>query len=91
MIIKDKTKLQKKCSPVSIEEGEEIAVKLLEELNDSKTGIGLAANQIGINKRVCVINVNEPVVLIKKGSETKTIKYKKFEKLSEDGWTLAEV
>ena len=30
-------------------------------------------------------------VLIKKGSETKTIKYKKFEKLSEDGWTLAEV
>ena len=27
-------------------------------------GIGLAANQIGINKRVCVINVKEPLVLI---------------------------
>ena len=30
-------------------------------------------------------------VLIKKGSETKTIKYKKFNKMSEDGWILAEV
>ena len=30
-------------------------------------------------------------VLIKKGSESKTIKYKKFEQLSEDGWTLVEV
>ena len=30
-------------------------------------------------------------VLIKKDDETKTIKYKKFNKLSEDGWTLVEV
>ena len=27
-------------------------------------GIGLSANQIGINKRVCVVNVKEPLVLI---------------------------
>ena len=194
MIIKDKNKLKEKCTPVSIEEGEEIGVRLLHELRESENGIGLAANQIGINKRVCVINVKEPLVLInpkivkhsedkfifpegclsfpdkkvrtarykditveadnhngklfftadskeindafecvcvqheidhldgitmfdrefkqepivrgknapekigrntkvliKKGSETKTIKYKKFNKMSEDGWVLAEV
>ena len=64
MIIKDKLKLQKKCSPVSIKEGEEIGVRLLHELREAKNGIGLAANQIGINKRVCVVNVKEPLVLI---------------------------
>ena len=64
MIIKDKTKLEEKCSPVSVKEGEEIGVRLLHELRESENGIGLAANQIGINKRVCVINVKEPIVLI---------------------------
>ena len=64
MIIKDKNKLQEKCSPVSVKEGEEIGVRLLHELRESNNGIGLAANQIGINKRVCVINVKEPMVLI---------------------------
>ena len=64
MIIKDKTELEQKCSPVSVKEGEEIGVRLLHELRQSKNGIGLAANQIGINKRVCVINIKEPLVLI---------------------------
>ena len=64
MIIKDKIKLQEKCSPVSVKEGEEIGVRLLHELRESENGIGLAANQIGINKRVCVVNVKEPLVLI---------------------------
>ena len=64
MIIEDKTKLEIKCSPVSVKEGEEIGVRLLHELRQSENGIGLAANQIGINKRVCVINVKEPLVLI---------------------------
>ena len=64
MIIKDKNKLQEKCSPVSVKEGEEIGVRLLHELRESENGIGLAANQIGINRRVCVINVKEPLVLI---------------------------
>ena len=36
------------------------------------------------------IGRNEKVV-IKKGSESKTIKFKKYEKMSEDGWTLVEV
>ena len=65
MIITDKSKLETPCEIVSIKEGEEIGVRLLHELRESKTpGVGLAANQIGINKRVCVINVKEPLVLI---------------------------
>jgi len=32
VIIKDKNKLQEKCSPVSVKEGEEIGVRLLHEL-----------------------------------------------------------
>jgi peptide deformylase len=63
LIIKDKNKLKIKCEPVSsVEEGEIIAAKLLDELSDK--GIGLAANQIGINKRVCVVNVKEPIAFI---------------------------
>ena len=64
MIIKDKRELQKPCDIVSIKEGEEIGVRLLHELRQSESGIGLAANQIGINKRVCIINVKEPLILI---------------------------
>ncbi len=65
MIITEQSKLKQICESVSsIEEGEEIGVQLLKELNESENGIGLAANQIGINKRVCVINVKEPIVLI---------------------------
>jgi peptide deformylase len=65
MIIKDKNKLKNKCLEVSIKEGEEIGVRLLHELRQSENGIGLAANQIGINKRVCIINIKEePLVLI---------------------------
>ena len=64
MIIKDRKELEVKCSPVSVKEGEEIGVRLLHELRESENGIGLAANQIGIQKRVCVINVKEPLVLI---------------------------
>ena len=52
------------CDKVNVNDGEEIAVKLLKALTNSKTGIGLAAPQIGITKRVCVINIKEPIVLI---------------------------
>ena len=65
MIIKDKNKLTTKCEPTNIKDGEEIGVRLLHELRNSEDkGIGLAANQIGINKRVCIINVKETLVLI---------------------------
>jgi peptide deformylase len=65
MIITEETKLKTLCEEVkTIKEGEEIGTQLLKELTESKNGIGLAANQIGINKRVCVINVKEPLILI---------------------------
>ena len=64
MIIKDKNKLTTPCEVVSLKEGEDIAANLLQELRQSESGIGLAENQIGINKRVCVVNVKEPLVLI---------------------------
>ena len=64
MIVTDKNKLKTKCEIVSIKEGEEIGVRLLHELRQSENGIGLAANQIGNQIRVCVINVKEPLVLI---------------------------
>ena len=67
MIVKDINQLKEVCKPISAfnyGEGEDIAKQLLDELKNSESGIGLAANQIGINKRVCVINVKEPLVLI---------------------------
>jgi|TARA_Y100000310_G_scaffold236736_1_gene239978 peptide deformylase len=65
MIITEISKLQTICEEVSsIEEGEEIGAQLLKVLAESKNGIGLAANQIGINKQVCVVNVKKPIVLI---------------------------
>ena len=66
MIITDKEQLLQKCEPcTSIKEGEEIGKQLIEEINNSEySAAGLAANQIGINKRVCVLNVKELVVLI---------------------------
>ena len=47
----------------SIEEGEEIAAELFNTLNSSG-GIGLTANQIGIDKSVFVVNVKEPKYFI---------------------------
>ena len=65
MIITEEAQLRVLCEKVSsVEEGENIGVQLLKELTESENGIGLAANQVGINKRVCVVNVKEPLVLI---------------------------
>ena len=65
MIITEIKQLQLMCEEVkTVKEGEEIGAQLLKELAESKNGIGLAANQIGINKRVCVVNIKEPLVLI---------------------------
>lgn len=44
----------------TIAEGEEIATQLFNILNTTKNALGLSANQIGINKSVCVTNVNSP-------------------------------
>lgn len=48
--------LRAKNGPATIEEGKEIIKKLEEELNSApREGAGLAAPQIGINKRVAII------------------------------------
>ena len=54
----------KPLKEVSVEEGMEIAKELFEILNERKDGIGLAANQVGIDAQVAVINVREPIILI---------------------------
>ena len=64
-IVKDAKKLRKVCKPCpSTDVGVEVGRKLLQALEDSPTGVGLAANQIGINMRVCVINVSKPIILV---------------------------
>ena len=70
MIVTEESKIKTICEPCSsIEEGEEIAKQLLQHLVEAKDGVGLAANQIGINKRVCIVNVptgnnTDPIILI---------------------------
>ena len=61
---KDNPLIQKKLREVSVEEGLEIATELFQKLNKRKDGIGLAANQVGIDAQVAVVNVREPLVLI---------------------------
>lgn len=64
-LIQDPSKLKTKIEPTPFtqQEIDEISVTLLQELK-KHGGIGLSANQIGIDKRACVINVKEPLVLI---------------------------
>ena len=56
--------ITKKLKEVSIEEGRTIATELFQILNQRQDGVGLAANQVGIDAQVAVVNVREPVVLI---------------------------
>ena len=60
----DNPVIQKKLRRVTVEEGYKIATELLEILAERKDGIGLAANQVGIDASVAVVNVREPIVLI---------------------------
>jgi peptide deformylase len=60
----DNPVIQKKLRRVTLEEGKKIATELFEILNKRKDGIGLAANQVGIDASVAVVNVIEPIVLI---------------------------
>ena len=65
MIVTDQKALSKPCTPCeSLNEGLDIGKKLLDVLQKTKDGVGLAANQIGIDAAVCVINVGRPVILV---------------------------
>ena len=56
--------INSKLREVSVEEGLVIAEELFQILNKRGDGIGLAANQVGIDAQVAVVNVREPLVLI---------------------------
>ena len=56
--------INQKLREVSVEEGLKIATELFNILNEKKDSIGLAANQVGIDARVAVVNVREPLILI---------------------------
>ena len=56
--------IKKKLREVTVEEGLAIAEKLFQILDERGDGIGLAANQVGIDAQVAVVNVREPLVLI---------------------------
>jgi peptide deformylase len=64
-LIKDPSKLKKviQSKPMTQEEIDDVSVKLLEGLAKFG-GVGLAANQIGLDVRAFVVNVKEPLVLI---------------------------
>jgi len=67
MIITEDVKILKTECIISNDDkyNEEVATKLLNTLNETKSGIGLSCNQISVtDARVCVINVKEPIVLI---------------------------
>ncbi len=60
----DNPVINKKLRKVSVDEGLKIAEELFRILNERKDGIGLAANQVGIDASVAVVNVREPLILI---------------------------
>ena len=56
--------IKSQLKKVSVEDGMKIATELFEILAQRKDGIGLAANQVGIDAQVAVVNVIEPRILI---------------------------
>ena len=63
MIVTDVKSLTVECQDASIMEAPAIISKLEASLAASETpGIGLAANQIGINKKICIIRTREEAI-----------------------------
>ena len=60
----DNPVINKKLRKVSVDEGLKIAEELFNILSERKDGIGLAANQVGYDASVAVVNVREPLILI---------------------------
>ena len=64
-IVTDKTKLRIPLREVTLSEDD--LKKLSEDMFQKlrmEGGVGLAANQLGVNERVCVIKVKEPIFLV---------------------------
>ena len=65
MFVTDRKTLANPCRPCDSKmEGIQVGNKLLEILSLDEGGVGLAANQIGIDSAVCVIKVLKPIILI---------------------------
>ena len=64
-IVQNVSELKKPVTdlPKNKDEQDVIAAALFTSLKKEK-GFGLSANQIGIDKRVCVINIKDPLVLV---------------------------
>lgn len=64
-IVTDKIKLSKVVTDLPKNKTEEdvISAALFTALEKEK-GFGLSANQIGVDKRMCVVNIKEPMVLV---------------------------
>ena len=64
-IVTDKIKLSKVVTDLPKNKSEEdvISAALFTALEKEK-GFGLSANQIGVDKRMCVINIKQPMVLV---------------------------
>ena len=64
-IITTREHLSNQCQPCkTVEEREKIGRLLLSALEKAEGGVGLAANQIGLDYQVCVVNVEKPIILV---------------------------
>lgn len=64
MIITDLEILRKQNADANVEESLEIIKQLEHELKISKSGVGLAAPQIGINKKIAIIRYDKNIDLV---------------------------
>jgi len=65
--VTNKNILNKKCAPCdNLRSGYFLGDRLLAILREDRgaAGVGLAANQVGVDMSVCVINVVNPIILI---------------------------
>jgi len=63
-LVTEERQLRRKSQRTTLSEGKKIAEELLKFLKNSDEGIGLAANQVGIDKKVCVVNVERPLFFV---------------------------
>ncbi len=64
LVVTDETILRQRCEEAKPEEVEEIVNKLAAELKKHFDGIGLSAPQIGIHKKVAIVDVFRPIVIV---------------------------
>lgn len=63
--VTDRRKLSKPCKPCqNLPDGLRVGNRLLEILAQAGEGVGLAANQVGIDMSVCVVKVKKPLILV---------------------------